>query len=73
MTARFILLLIRCYQLALSPLLGTRCRFLPSCSDYAREAVCRHGVAKGSWMAARRLCRCHPLAQAGYDPVPPLN
>ena len=72
MIARFILLLVRCYQLALSPLLGTRCRFLPSCSDYAREAVCRHGAARGSWLALARLCRCHPFARAGHDPVPPL-
>ena len=62
---------ILAYQWVVSPVLGPRCRFLPSCSDYAREAVRQHGAARGSWLAARRLCRCHPLGGSGLDPVPP--
>jgi putative membrane protein insertion efficiency factor len=62
--------LIRCYQLGLSPLLGPACRYEPSCSQYALEAVERHGVVRGLWLGARRLGRCHPLGDHGYDPVP---
>lgn len=62
--------LIRVYQLTLSALLGRQCRYLPTCSDYAAEAVRRHGVWPGAWMATARLCRCHPLGAWGYDPVP---
>ena len=61
---------IRGYQYAIRPMLGANCRFYPSCSDYAREAIETHGAAKGSWLAARRLCRCHPFHPGGYDPVP---
>ena len=64
------LLLIGLYQRALSPLFRGACRHVPSCSDYAREAVERHGAARGSWLALRRLARCHPLGTSGYDPVP---
>ena len=64
---------IRFYQLALSPLVGPACRFYPSCSQYALEAVSRFGVLRGGWLAARRLGRCHPFHPGGYDPVPPLN
>jgi hypothetical protein len=63
--------LIRAYQLMLSPLLGPRCRYLPSCSDYAAEAIASHGAARGCWLALRRLLRCHPWGGSGYDPVPP--
>jgi putative membrane protein insertion efficiency factor len=62
--------LIRAYQLGISPLLGARCRFYPSCSQYALEALSRHGSLKGSWLAMRRLARCHPFHAGGYDPVP---
>jgi putative membrane protein insertion efficiency factor len=62
--------LIRIYQLAISPLLGPRCRFHPTCSDYAREAVMRHGVLRGVWLGARRVGRCHPWHPGGIDPVP---
>ena len=62
--------LIRAYQLTVSPLLGARCRFYPSCSHYALEAIERHGVWRGSWLAVRRVARCHPLCDGGYDPVP---
>ena len=60
--------LIRGYQIGLSPLLPPSCRFYPSCSQYALEAVNRHGALKGSWLAARRLARCHPFHPGGYDP-----
>ena len=62
--------LIRAYQLAISPLLAARCRFYPSCSQYALEAVSTHGSLRGSWLALRRLARCHPFDAGGYDPVP---
>jgi putative membrane protein insertion efficiency factor len=62
--------LIRVYRYALSPWLGNQCRFYPSCSHYAEEALARHGAVRGSWLAARRLCRCHPWHPGGVDPVP---
>jgi putative membrane protein insertion efficiency factor len=62
--------LIRLYQLAVSPLLGPRCRFHPSCSRYALEAVERFGAGRGSWLAAKRIARCHPWNAGGFDPVP---
>jgi uncharacterized protein len=64
------LALLRIYKLLLSPMFTGSCRFLPSCSDYAREAVLVHGVIKGGWLAGKRLSRCHPLGSSGYDPVP---
>lgn len=64
------LFLIRCYQLFISPLLGPRCRFYPSCSQYTAEAIRRHGFWRGGWIGLRRLVRCHPLNPGGYDPVP---
>ncbi|WP_250452760.1 membrane protein insertion efficiency factor YidD [Caballeronia sp. ATUFL_M2_KS44] len=63
--------LLRFYKVAVSPLLGNRCRFCPSCSDYAREAIQYHGAARGTYLAARRLCRCHPFSAGGIDLVPP--
>lgn len=62
--------LIRLYQRLLSPLLGPRCRFYPSCSNYALQALEQHGPVHGSWLGLRRICRCHPLNPGGYDPVP---
>jgi putative membrane protein insertion efficiency factor len=62
--------MIRGYQLLLSPLLPPSCRFTPSCSQYALEAVTRHGALRGTWLAARRLARCHPFHPGGFDPVP---
>ncbi len=59
-----------CYKRFISPMLPHACRFVPTCSEYAMEAVERHGVVRGGWLAARRLLRCQPLARAGYDPVP---
>lgn len=68
--ARILIGLTRIWQVALSPYLGSSCRFYPSCSAYAAEAVERHGALQGSRMAARRLSRCHPFHEGGLDPVP---
>lgn len=62
--------LIRVYQLLLSPVIGPRCRHLPTCSDYAMEAISRFGVPRGGWLAFRRVIRCNPWGTSGYDPVP---
>lgn len=62
--------LIRVYQLTLSALIGRRCRYLPTCSDYASEAIRRHGAGRGTMLAFARVCRCHPWGQSGFDPVP---
>lgn len=62
--------LVRLYRVAISPWLGGNCRFDPTCSNYAIEALQRHGVLRGSWLAARRIARCHPWGGSGYDPVP---
>jgi putative membrane protein insertion efficiency factor len=62
--------LIRTYQLTLSPLLGPRCRFYPSCSRYTLEAIETHGALRGTWLGAKRICRCHPFHEGGFDPVP---
>ena len=71
MTMKTLLLaLLRIYQYLLSPWVGQHCRFHPSCSEYAREAVETHGALRGSWLAARRLSRCHPWHAGGFDPVP---
>jgi uncharacterized protein len=69
--ARVLALLLTGYRRFISPLLGPRCRFYPSCSAYALEAVGAHGAARGSWLALRRLLRCHPFHPGGLDPVPP--
>ena len=68
-----LLALIHGYRRVLSPLLGPRCRFHPTCSAYALEAIERHGAARGSWLPARRIARCHPLNEGGFDPVPPAD
>ena len=62
--------LIRIYRVAISPMFPPHCRYWPTCSAYALEAVHRHGPAKGSWLALRRIARCHPWGGSGYDPVP---
>jgi uncharacterized protein len=70
---RILIALISVYQACLSPFLGNRCRFYPSCSAYAQEAIAEHGVIKGSLLALRRLSRCHPWHEGGVDPVPPCT
>ena len=65
-----LLALIRLYQYAISPILGRRCRFFPSCSEYAAEAVEKHGAVKGAVLGLKRLSRCHPWNPGGFDPVP---
>lgn len=61
---------IRGYQYAIRPMLGMNCRFYPSCSEYACEAIEQHGALRGSWLAAKRICKCHPYHPGGFDPVP---
>lgn len=68
-----LIILIRGYQYLISPLLGNHCRFEPSCSEYARQAIGRFGVSRGCWLALRRILRCHPLHPGGYDPVPSVK
>jgi hypothetical protein len=70
MVARLFLILIRGYQRGISPMLPAACRYTPTCSAYAHEAIGRYGAARGSWLAAKRLLRCHPWGGHGYDPVP---
>ena len=67
------LIVIRAYQLLLSPFAGGACRFSPSCSQYALDAVATHGLVRGMWLAIRRVSRCHPFGTAGFDPVPPAK
>jgi hypothetical protein len=62
--------LIRLYQLCVSPFMAPRCRYLPTCSDYAQEALVEHGPIAGGWLSLRRICRCHPWGGNGFDPVP---
>lgn len=63
-------MVVRGYQMVISPLLPPACRYTPSCSQYAIEALQRHGALKGTWIAARRIARCHPFRAGGHDPVP---
>ena len=67
---KFLLLLLRGYQLCISPFLGRNCRFYPSCSDYAQQALIRYGVVRGCLLTGKRLCKCHPWHAGGFDPVP---
>lgn len=70
MISALLRLLVRGYRWVLSPLFPPSCRFYPSCSHYAEEALARHGALRGSWLTARRVCRCGPWNAGGYDPVP---
>lgn len=71
--ARGLILLICFYQKAISPWLGRRCRFYPSCSNYCIEALRRHGMVCGLWLGLKRICKCHPFHPGGHDPVPKKN
>jgi putative membrane protein insertion efficiency factor len=70
MVARALVALIGVYRVAISPMLPAACRYTPTCSDYAQQALRKYGALKGSWLAARRLLRCHPWGGHGHDPVP---
>lgn len=72
-TGRLLIAVLRVYKRWLSPLLGPRCRFHPTCSEYAMQAIARFGAMRGCWLALRRILRCHPLHPGGNDPVPPLT
>jgi len=67
---RVLIALVRAYQLVLSPWMGRQCRFTPSCSHYAIQAIEMHGAGKGAWLTLRRILRCHPFHPGGHDPVP---
>lgn len=68
--AKAALVVVAFYQRRISPLMGARCIYMPTCSEYARQAIERYGLAKGGWLALRRILRCHPFHNGGYDPVP---
>ena len=68
---RCVMGLLRAYKLTLSPWIGRQCRYMPSCSEYATQALIEHGPMRGTVLAFRRVCRCNPLGGSGYDPVPP--
>ena len=66
----FLKIIIKLYQYTISPIIGPRCRYLPSCSNYALEAIDRHGVTKGMFLSIKRISKCHPWGKSGHDPVP---
>lgn len=68
--SKLLLLLIKAYRYGISPLLGRSCRFFPTCSEYALQAVEKYGAAHGGWLALKRIARCHPWHPGGYDPIP---
>ena len=68
--AKAALVVVAFYQRRISPLMGDHCNYMPTCSEYARQAIERYGLAKGGWLALRRILRCHPFHNGGYDPVP---
>lgn len=70
---RIFIFFIQCYRYLISPVMANHCRFHPSCSNYAIEAIEQHGACKGVWLASKRLLRCHPFNPGGYDPVPEKN
>ncbi|PIE64289.1 MAG: membrane protein insertion efficiency factor YidD [Desulfobacterales bacterium] len=70
MAAKLVMILIQLYQISISPFLGSHCRFVPSCSEYAYQAIATYGVFKGSLLAIKRILRCHPFNPGGFDPVP---
>ncbi|MCV6590542.1 MAG: membrane protein insertion efficiency factor YidD [Marinobacterium sp.] len=73
MISRLLILLVRGYQYLISPVLGSNCRFYPTCSSYMIEAIETHGIVRGLWLGIRRIGRCHPWGDSGIDPVPPVH
>ena len=71
--ARLLLFIIQIYKWTLSPWMGQQCRYYPTCSSYAAVAIREHGGSKGAWLAAKRICRCHPFSEGGIDEVPPKS
>jgi putative membrane protein insertion efficiency factor len=69
----FLIAILKGYKLVISPLLPSACRYYPTCSEYMREAIAKRGVMSGIWMGVKRLCRCHPFHEGGYDPVPAVS
>lgn len=72
-STKICIIFIRGYQIIISPLIGPRCRFTPTCSNYAIQALKTHGMIKGCWLTLKRILKCHPLHEGGYDPVPSKN
>jgi putative membrane protein insertion efficiency factor len=70
MIKSFLKIIIKFYQYTISPIIGPRCRYLPSCSNYALEAIDKHGVTKGMFLSIKRISKCHPWGKSGHDPVP---
>lgn len=70
MLKSLLLALVGCYRAFISPLFPPSCRYVPTCSEYALEAIGKYGALKGGWLTAKRICRCHPFREGGYDPVP---
>lgn len=70
---RLLIALIRCYQICISPFMASHCRFHPTCSEYAQQAIAEHGALRGSLLALKRLGKCHPWHEGGVDPVPPCS
>ena len=69
MTKKILLFLIKIYQKAISPMLGRRCRFYPTCSEYSRQAITKYGAIKGTFLSVKRILKCHPFHKGGYDPL----
>lgn len=70
LSARLLVVPVHLYRWLVSPMIGPRCRYCPTCSEFALEALGRHGAVRGSWLTLRRVCRCHPWGGSGFDPVP---
>lgn len=69
MTKKILLFLIKIYQKAISPMIGRRCRFYPTCSEYSRQAIIKYGATKGTYLSIKRILKCHPFHKGGYDPL----
>ncbi len=67
---KIFILIIRLYQMILSPFMNNSCRFFPTCSEYGMQAIQKHGSLKGAWLTCKRICKCHPFHKGGFDPIP---